>query len=693
MDYKVIIILLALLFLIILVYREVSTIKDNIYKNGSVLSLQYSKNNDQMMLKFRNDMDKYVSQIKGISSDNLQQLRKITLLNHQNVTRKSANHFTETDNSEFKTNVQYLSDSKVCELDPLLSAHDLSGNIADANHKIFIKKDPNQMSYYMSEDENKKSSLGNKRRVQTADVQATISECAERSSNQLKSVKNSSCTTTGSVSKIICDDYKCYRDIDNDVSPWREQETEQLIPIYVSQKPSSVINSIPLIHASAGNISHPAIPLNTIDSSLSGNDSNSSGETDYIENESNPPVTDYINYINGSISCNEPTESLDSSKNIKSLRISPVNTSNIPLDSIISIPQSKSNHTNLNISQKLENSIIEDDGYNSEPLIDKSVVLPISLTYKPNPKHKNEIEIDVFNVMTAMSDNKLLQSMSQSPVLKRVAEIIKTGNDIKLGDIYVNDETESNDSDIQILSREDMSKLKPPQSVDPDHSISDDTFNVHNGIERIDLTESVKKLLESSGLEKSTINRDCIHRDVLITGVGSIDNKVLHSDDKLNNCPSVDITVDVLPLTIPSIQISGSRTPMGLSSFSELVFDVSHKSKPSSLDKKGSHKKSHHSKSATHSVSLDCTELNVNTSVIAIDNDIVLTETNLNKVPINNSSDTITNLKSLDDYSFNDLKDIARKLNIPTTYKERNKTKQYKKEELFNNLKTFLNMV
>src|SRR5690242_16304488 len=99
MNYKIIVILLALLFLIILVYREVTNIKDNLYKSSHTLSLQYNKNNEQIMLKFRNDMDRYVTQIKGISSDNLQQLRKITLLNHQNVIRKSSNHFTETDNS------------------------------------------------------------------------------------------------------------------------------------------------------------------------------------------------------------------------------------------------------------------------------------------------------------------------------------------------------------------------------------------------------------------------------------------------------------------------------------------------------------------------------------------------------------------------------------------------------------------
>ena len=46
MDYKVFIILLALLFLIILVYKEVTNIKDNLYRNTHNMTLQYGKNND-----------------------------------------------------------------------------------------------------------------------------------------------------------------------------------------------------------------------------------------------------------------------------------------------------------------------------------------------------------------------------------------------------------------------------------------------------------------------------------------------------------------------------------------------------------------------------------------------------------------------------------------------------------------------
>ena len=70
MDYKIIIILLALLFLIILVLREVSTLREGLNKNINVLSLQTKQNNDKMIAKFQNNIDRCVTQIKGIGSDN-----------------------------------------------------------------------------------------------------------------------------------------------------------------------------------------------------------------------------------------------------------------------------------------------------------------------------------------------------------------------------------------------------------------------------------------------------------------------------------------------------------------------------------------------------------------------------------------------------------------------------------------------
>src|SRR5258706_5960082 len=102
MDYKIILLLL-LLFLIVLIYKELSTLKDQVDCNVVHLSSQNNVN-DKYELKLQSNMDKYIAQIKNISTDNLQQLKKITLLNHQPIHRKkTSNHFTETDGSDSKS--------------------------------------------------------------------------------------------------------------------------------------------------------------------------------------------------------------------------------------------------------------------------------------------------------------------------------------------------------------------------------------------------------------------------------------------------------------------------------------------------------------------------------------------------------------------------------------------------------------
>lgn len=105
MDYKIIVLLLVLLFIIVLVYREISTIKDQVDKTIMTTTIASKQLNDRHELSMSQNMDKYLSQIKTIGTDNLQQLKKITLLNHQPIIqKKTSNHFTETDGSETNNN-------------------------------------------------------------------------------------------------------------------------------------------------------------------------------------------------------------------------------------------------------------------------------------------------------------------------------------------------------------------------------------------------------------------------------------------------------------------------------------------------------------------------------------------------------------------------------------------------------------
>ena len=223
MDYKVIIILLVLLFLIILVYREVTSFREQIGKTINNVLLQFSDTNDRALIKFQNNINKCVSQIKTISSDNIQQLRKINTLNHQQIIRTGPNHFTEIDNSEGegRTDIQHFSDCRANKKDPEIANEKQTKE--DKTTNIFEKKEA--CSYYMSDDTHKK--------IKDSDA---ISEDAERSSKLAKQ-------------KRICDGNKCYIKKDDDLTTTipvynpSEKEVEDELPIYVPLTTKQIIDN------------------------------------------------------------------------------------------------------------------------------------------------------------------------------------------------------------------------------------------------------------------------------------------------------------------------------------------------------------------------------------------------------------------------------------------------------------------
>lgn len=190
MDYKLIIILLILLFLIVLVYKEVYSFKDQINKTVGNVLFQLRDTNERALIKFQNNMNKCVGQIKGISNDNIQQLRKINTLNQQYVVRKNPNHFTEVENSEtaaYRTELGNLSDVRAAKME-------------NKHQSIFEKKEND--GYYMSDD-TKKSRESEE-----------LSEDAEKSSrilNQMKKKKLDELRKQENDKKnMICDGDKCY---------------------------------------------------------------------------------------------------------------------------------------------------------------------------------------------------------------------------------------------------------------------------------------------------------------------------------------------------------------------------------------------------------------------------------------------------------------------------------------------------
>lgn len=164
MDYKTILILLVVLFLIILVYREITSLRENINNDIETTFIVAKNENARQEALLQHNMDNYLNQIKTISTDNLHQLKKITLLNHQPIiNKKVSNHFTETDGTE--SHINYLSDTK--------------------------NKSHHKSQYYMSEETKNKQSDCDTNYAEQSPSKSSKSTKSTKSSKSNKSNKNS----------------------------------------------------------------------------------------------------------------------------------------------------------------------------------------------------------------------------------------------------------------------------------------------------------------------------------------------------------------------------------------------------------------------------------------------------------------------------------------------------------------------
>ncbi|ARF11311.1 hypothetical protein Klosneuvirus_1_168 [Klosneuvirus KNV1] len=378
MDYKIIIILIALLFLMILIYREVNELKDQWNKNMADMSVYLNQNNEKMLKTIQGNMSKYVTQIKGIGSENLQQLGKITLLNHQPIIdRKTANHFTETDISN------YMSDR--------------IGVIEEENEKIFEKKENSH--YYMSEDTKKFSNnKGVKSIASDENAQCSISE------------KNN-------CENGICKIKTVQENFDDLIPLYIPPETEkELIPIYQQKNKES---EKPQINQTIYPLSQINKSTNTLETSMIDEDDY---EDDYEVSDNNTKKTndneieiDIYNIINGNdiknvIDNNDNDNDIyvDDEKNIdneeKSGEILSSDTVNIEKNiSKIDLTNSVTEILNDNVKPQYLKNI---DEYDAQSLREMAKKLGIPTTYKEKNKVKQYRKQELYNNILSHLKNK-----------------------------------------------------------------------------------------------------------------------------------------------------------------------------------------------------------------------------------------------------------------------------------------------
>jgi hypothetical protein len=113
MDYKIWITLLMMLLLILYIIKEMYFIKFDIL--SYINTLKNNSEDSSLILRknFQNDLNVFANKIKLLNDENLQQFRKITLLNTQPIV-KNNNYFKELSCTDSEDNeLKYLSDSKL----------------------------------------------------------------------------------------------------------------------------------------------------------------------------------------------------------------------------------------------------------------------------------------------------------------------------------------------------------------------------------------------------------------------------------------------------------------------------------------------------------------------------------------------------------------------------------------------------
>jgi hypothetical protein len=114
MDYKIWILLVVLMLLILYVIKEIYFIRFDLLNYINSTKNNTEETNLLLRKNFQNDLNVFANKIKLLNDENLQQFRKITLINAQPIV-KNSNYFKEmtcTD-SDNETELKYLSDSKM----------------------------------------------------------------------------------------------------------------------------------------------------------------------------------------------------------------------------------------------------------------------------------------------------------------------------------------------------------------------------------------------------------------------------------------------------------------------------------------------------------------------------------------------------------------------------------------------------
>jgi hypothetical protein len=147
MDYKLVVILLVLCVIIIMMYKEITNLRDDMDYNFKSIKDEYESNTITLTNKINTELNHCVTKIKTINLDNMQQIKKINTLNYQPII---PNHFTEDEDSDVRTDINYLSETN----QNMSLSTEKKMAIFQPNDNINKKEKKEKSDYYVSESDN-----------------------------------------------------------------------------------------------------------------------------------------------------------------------------------------------------------------------------------------------------------------------------------------------------------------------------------------------------------------------------------------------------------------------------------------------------------------------------------------------------------------------------------------------------------
>jgi hypothetical protein len=671
MDYKMLIILLALAFLVLMVYREISNLRSGLITCINKLMIETQNNNDKIASKLQSNMINCVGQIKNISSDNLHQLKKITLLNHQPI-RKISNHFTETDDSEIHTDIHYLSDTK--NIFQKSKEKHSSDNYekhnrkrTNANKKKNTSNDKSKDShYYMSED-----SVSS--HYKTSKTTRSEQEDKEQTSEK---------------PNIVCEDGVCYLNEEqiNEPTPDKEDtisestSTSTLIPIYQSNTNKISSDSIPVYGAT----------------------NNPTSDNDNSDTVSN------ISLINNNMD----------SKNISS---------NATMDAHNSALKNKSSE------------FIEDENLseNSKKKINNNM---LHFNFKNSVKDNDQIEIDIFNMLSSpviygiVTNDDIVNANANANANNDDGDgdgddTSHETNNIDLDNILnlnKNGVSIMNYDDLKYTSEKNISKdvssgveELDDESEESDESLRSDDDNSESAKveDEVNLTADkseeveVNSSADDSGDEEDEVNLTAdnsedeeVEVEVNLTADKSEDEEVEvnstvdnSEDEEVEDNSSADDSEKVVDEEGVSRETGEGSDEDNEDDEVNLTSDKS-KSDVSDIDNKSV---SSNNIAVLKTINKNKNAISISTNFkneeIVLEDDMsnidsyISAISNKSRKKMKENKNFSNQLKSVEKYNMTELKEIAKSLSLNLTYLDGNQRRSFKKDELYKNIKTYLN--